>query len=268
MGGLMVYLVGEGRSNEHEEQHLIAGDSAIMAQHGYSVLDRDTALSIAKSLDAPRRAFGVDVLRTVKDSDAVTGEVTSKRVAGDVWHCSLSLRAEEGQLSDKKWGAIAQDFADRMGFTEASGKAACRWVAVRHGVSVNGNEHVHMAVSLVREDGTKASTHNDFTKAQSVCRELEREYGLEQLESRGQGLGERGGERERAGRTSALEVDAHRMERTVRAAATASVDEGEFVRRLRRGGVLIRPRYAAGRDDVVAGYSVAVRPPAGQKPIW
>lgn len=58
------------------------------------------------------------------------------------------------------------------------------------------------------------------------------------------------------------------MERTVRAAATASVDEGEFVRRLRRGGVLIRPRYAAGRDDVVAGYSVAVRPPAGQKPIW
>jgi hypothetical protein len=125
MGGLMVYLVGEGRSNEHEEQHLIAGDSAIMAQHGYSVLDRDTALSIAKSLDAPRRAFGVDVLRTVKDSDAVTGEVTSKRVAGDVWHCSLSLRAEEGQLSDKKWGAIAQDFADRMGFTEASGKAAC-----------------------------------------------------------------------------------------------------------------------------------------------
>ncbi|ANP74875.1 relaxase/mobilization nuclease domain-containing protein [Cryobacterium arcticum] len=271
MGGLLVYLAGEGRSNEHEEQHLVAGDAAIMAQHGYSVLDRDTALAIAKSLDAPRRAFEVEVLRTVKDSDPATGAVTSKRVAGDVWHCSLSLRAEEGQLSDEKWGAIAQDFADRMGFTEASGKAACRWVAVRHGLSTNGNDHVHLAVSLVREDGTKASTHNDFKRAQDVCRDLEREYGLEQLESRGQGLGERGvkpAERERATRTNRVEIDAHKMERTVRAAATASVEEGEFVRRLRRGGVLIRPRFAAGRDDVVAGYSVAVRPQAGEKPIW
>jgi hypothetical protein len=271
MGGLMVYLAGEGRSNEHEEQHLVAGDAAIMAQHGYSVLDRDTALAIAASLDAPRRAFEVEVLRTVKDLDAESGEVTTKRVAGDVWHCSLSLRAEEGQLSDEKWAAIAQNFADRMGFTEASGKAACRWVAVRHGLSTNGNDHIHLAVSLVREDGTKATTHNDYKRAQEVCRDLEREYGLEQLESREQGLGERGikpAERERATRTNSAEVDAHRMERTVRAAATASVDEGEFVRRLRRGGVLVRPRFAAGRDDVVAGYSVAVRPPAGEKPIW
>ncbi|GGE98440.1 hypothetical protein [Mycetocola zhadangensis] len=54
----------------------------------------------------------------------------------------------------------------------------------------------------------------------------------------------------------------------MRAAATASVDEGEFVRRLRRGGVLIRPRFAAGRDDVVAGYSVALRPAKGTAPIW
>lgn len=213
--------------------------------------------------DSPRRA--------VKDTDPVTGEMVSKQVAGDVWHCSLSLRAEEGQLSDEKWGAIVQDFTDRMGFTDTSGKAACRWVAVRHGKSANGNDHVHIAVSLVREDGTKASTHNDFSKAQSVCRELEREYELEQLERRSVGLGERGvkpAELQRQGRTSSVEVDAHRMERTVRAAATASVDEGEFVRRLRRGGVLIRPRYAAGRDDVVAGYSVAIRPPAGERPIW
>ena len=53
-------------------------------------------------------------------------------------------------------------------------------------------------------------------------------------------------ERARAARTGAVEVDSHRLERTVRAAATASLDEGEFVRRLRRGGVLIRPRFAAG----------------------
>lgn len=267
INGLMSYLAGKGRHNEHTEQHLVAGDSAIMAMHGYSVLDASTAQAIARSLDLPRQAFGVDVTRLDRSADQVTGEVTTSRVAADVWHCSLSLRAEEGQLSDEKWGEIAQSFVDRMGFTDSGGKAACRWVAVRHGLSANGNDHVHIAVSLVREDGTKASTHNDFKRAQDLCRELEAEHGLEALQSRELGIGERGlkpGERVRAG---AHEVDAHRLERTVRAAATASLDEGEFVRRCRQAGVLIRPRFAAGRDDVVAGYSVALRPAEGQ-PIW
>ena len=31
MGGLMVYLTGKGRRNEHTEPHLVAGDSAMMA---------------------------------------------------------------------------------------------------------------------------------------------------------------------------------------------------------------------------------------------
>lgn len=271
MSGLMTYLAGEGRHNEHAEQHLVAGDSAIVTMYGYDQLDRATALQIARDLDEPRTRFGVEVLRTERATDPETGEVITAKVDANVWHCSLSLRSEEGQLSDEKWAAIAQDFVDEMGFTEASGKAPCRWVAVRHGLSENGNDHVHIAVSLVREDATKATTHNDFKRAQNVCRDLEKKYGLEELESRGTGLGERGvkpAERERATRTGAVEVDAHRLERTVRAAAIASVDEGEFVRRLRRGGVLIRPRYAAGRDDVVAGYSVALRPADGERPVW
>ena len=271
MGGLMVYLAGGGRSNEHEEQHLVAGNSAIVTMHGYGVLDRETALAIAKDLDEPRVKLGVEVTRQERVADPVTGEVASRRVAADVWHCSLSLRAEEGQLTDEKWAAVAQDFVDRMGFTEVgSGKADCRWVAVRHGLSTNGNDHVHIAVSLVREDGTKASTHNDFTRAQEVCRDLERDYGLELLESRERGIGERGikpAEQARAGRMGA-EVEAHKLERIVRAASVASVEEGEFVRRLRRGGVLIRPRFAAGRDDVVAGFSVALRPVKDAQPIW
>lgn len=269
--GLMAYLAGEGRSNEHTEQHLVAGDHAIMARHGYAVLDAATAREIGVALDTPRIGYGVEVTRQVRSSDPVSGELRTERVPADVWHCSLSLRADEGQLSDEKWGEIAQQFVDRMGFTDASGKAACRWVAVRHGLSTNGNDHVHIAVSLVREDGTKASTHNDFTRAQELCRELELEHGLTPLESRQLGMGERGvkpGERARADREGSVEVDAHRLERIVRAAGTASLDEGEFVRRLRRGGILIRPRFAAGRDDVIAGYSVAVRPVGQERPVW
>ena len=274
IAGLLVYLAGPGRSNEHEEQHLVAGNAAVLTMHGYGVLDREAALAVAKDLDAPRETFGVEVSRQVRTADPDTGVVEAHAVAAPVWHCSLSLSAEEGQLSDERWAVIAEDFVDRMGFTAVSGKAECRWVAVRHGLSKNGNDHVHIAVSLVREDGTKASTHNDFRHAQQVCRELELEHGLMPLESRGIGLGERGvkpAERERADRAGLAEVGSHRLERIVRAAAIASVDEGEFVRRLRRGGVLVRPRFAAGRDDVIAGYSVALRidhAGAGERPVW
>ena len=54
----------------------------------------------------------------------------------------------------------------------------------------------------------------------------------------------------------------------VRAAAAASNDEAEFVRRLRRQDLIVRPRYAQGTTDVVAGYSVAERPTQGERPIW
>ena len=132
-------------------------------------------------------------------------------------------------------------------------------------------DHVHLAVSLVREDGTKASTHNDFRRAQDACRDLERRHGLVSLESRERDLGERGvkpGERERAAREGAAEIDAHRLERAVRAAATAAVDEGEFLSRLQTAGVLARPRFAVGSTAAVIGYSVAVRPAAGRNPVW
>lgn len=279
MSGLMSYLAGAGKANEHTEQHLVAGDAAIMAMHGDAVLDRAAALEIAKSLDRPRRFYGTEVTRLAvqKDDNGVAlrdaaGAVVKERVQADVWHCSLSLSAEEGQLTDEKWGQIATDFVKRMGFAgDDIAKANCRWVAVRHGLSKNGNDHVHIAVSLVREDGTKADVNNDFARSQKVSKELERDYGLQVSTQPEREYGERGvkpGARESAQRRGQVEPDMHRLERAVRASAVASVDEGEFVRRMRQAGVLIRPRFAAGRDDVVAGYSVALRPEKGQPVIW
>ncbi|RJK92503.1 relaxase [Vallicoccus soli] len=265
-----MYLAGPGRHNEHTEPHLVAGDPAVMAWHDDTELSREDALRIARELDAPRRMYDVDV------------------PGGSVWHCSLSLRAEEGQLSDEQWAAIAHDFVDGMGFTgdtgwgtSGQGKAPCRWVAVRHGLSSNGNDHVHVAVSLVREDGTKASVWNDRPSAQRLAGELERKHGLQVLESRGAGHATRGAkpaELAKAQRTGAPEPVRASLARTVRGCAAAAGDEAEFVRRLRRAGLLARPRYASGRADVVVGYSVAQRPAgpartsAGvglrERPIW
>lgn len=253
LGGLLSYLAGPGRANEHSEPHLVNGDSATFAFYGDSEIDPSTALAIAKHVDEPRTAFGVEVN------------------GGHVWHASLSIRADEGQLSDEQWARISQDFVDRMGFTPASGKADCRWVAVRHGLSKAGNDHIHIAVNLVREDGTKAAIHNDYARAQAIARELEQEHGLQVLESRGSDMamrGERPGERASAARRGDDSVASIRLERTVRAAAAASVDEGEFVRRLHQAGVIVRPRFAADRDDVVAGYSVALRPRDGEQIVW
>lgn len=69
MGGVLAYLVGAGRRNEHEEPHLVAGSPVVMAWHGDAVLSRAQALEIARELDAPRRVFGVSVKRPVRDPE-------------------------------------------------------------------------------------------------------------------------------------------------------------------------------------------------------
>ncbi|WP_442915666.1 relaxase/mobilization nuclease domain-containing protein [Leucobacter sp. UCMA 4100] len=260
-----------------------------MAWYDDNELNADAARQIARHLDRPKKAFDTEVN------------------GGHVWHCSLSIRAEEGTLSDEQWNAIATDFISEMDFDDAEGtKAPARWVAVRHGLSKNGNDHIHIAVNLIREDGTKANIHNDFSRAQKACRALEVKHGLEQLESqrtkratRGHKPGEIEADAIRTARAkyersrkqnqeakpawTALEpaerdalVAAERaasqpryeLARTVRACATASESEAEFVRRMRQSGVILRPRFAEGTQDVVTGYSVAKRPENGERPIW
>ena len=187
---------------------------------------------------------------------------------------------EEGRLPDGKWQQIAEDFIALMEFDDQQGtRDSWRWAAIHHGVSKNGNDHIHIVVDLVREDGTKANTFRDFQRVQTAARALENKYGLEPLESARTGRATRGydpAEREaqargrawakykrsRGGDASGWEklavaewqkLIAEEMRRDepryllalkVRAAATAAGDEAEFVRRLRRDGLLVRARRA------------------------
>jgi hypothetical protein len=271
MGGLMVYLAStdsDRTKNAHTDPHLVAGDAAIMSWYDDGVLDREDALAIAKHLDRPRKMFGVSVqIKDMRWDAAKKERVHVGYKDASVWHCSLSLRAEEGALTDQQWGDIANDFVDSMGFTDAGGKAQCRWAAINHGTSGNGNHHIHLAVSLVREDGTKASTHGDYRRAQQTCRELEVKYGLEQLSTVHSTRGY-----DRAEKATAVrdERELHRssLARKVRASASASATEGEFVRCARDTGMLVRPRYAKNTTDVIVGYSVAERPKQGERPVW
>lgn len=120
----------------------------------------------------------------------------------------------------------------------------------------------------MREDGTKVSLRRDYVRVQTAANMLEHPYGLTVLNSREQDRGVRGlepAEIETTRRTGALEPVRHTLERKVRAAATVSKTEAEFVRRVRAGGVLIRPRYDRGTTGAVLGHSVAAAPTRGER---
>ena len=127
---------------------------------------------------------------TIAERDK-NGRVTAARDA-HVWHCSLSLHPEEPELADERWAEISKQFVEQMGFAGESTRAQCRWVAIRHGRSAGGSDHAHLVVTLVAEDGSKASVHNDRPRAQKACRELEQRFGLRRLEARTRQGGSRG----------------------------------------------------------------------------
>lgn len=231
-GGLLVYLAGPGKVNEHEDPHLVAGDPAIAAWHVGQELDRGDALAIARELGAARRAFGTQVRTTRTEWDATAGErvprldQAGRPVTDDqhVWHCSLSLHPEEGPLSDAAWAQITHEFMARMGFDDPEDpREPAQWV-------------------VVRTDGTKVSVGDDYWRAGQACRALEEKFGLRLVEGR-----EPGFERNEQGYTLG---DAEEHQRRNRSAQ----ERGEPTRE-----ELDRPRFAKGTDEVVKGYSVAIR---------
>jgi Relaxase/Mobilisation nuclease domain len=268
MRGLLRYLVGPGHDGEHRAPHLVAGERVELWE-GVQ-LDAWAADEIAKQLDASRLRSRVRVTVPRKGQDgAVLVDDRGRPVRADahVWHCSLSLHPDEDALSDEKWSEIAGEFIERMGFGEQ------RWVAIRHGLTKNGGDHVHLVVQLVGEDGRSAGVHNDRPRAQEACRQLERGHGLRLVEGRDRKRGARATkyqqryraqEQHRKGLTGSPEPDREVLERMVRRLAAASAGEGEFVRRLRGEGLMVRPRFAASRDDQVIGYSVGLAPAGGQ----
>ena len=273
-GGLMRYLVGPGRANEHENPHVIAGSRDIVRKWGdWETISVSQASEIATRLDAYMHETGTFPTGKARRFNPATGQVewTGEIEATHVWHCSLSLSPEEAALGDEVWGRIAADFMDTMGFTGSDGKAPCRWVAIHHGSAKNGGDHIHIAATIVREDGTKWSPWYDQRRAQKACNVLEHRYGLLVVESREHGRGSRcdsAAAQNAAKRAGASRTDRAVLEERLRAAATAAASEADFVRRARRLGVRLHPRFARGRTDIVVGYSAALRTEDGQQTRW
>jgi hypothetical protein len=248
--GLVRYLFGPGRANEHTDQRVIATGISLWAEEG-RMLTKDEIADLGAALDSANDAYG------------------KNPAGGHIWHVSLSLAAGERLMSDGEWAEIALVVMATMGF-EKEGLASAAWVAIGHGVSAQGNQHIHVAGSIVRPDGTMVKIWQDRKTLSRVCHEIELTYGLSIVEGReGKGMpGLSRAELERTEREQLAEPPRITLARIVREASVASKDEAEFVRRLRGSGALVRPRFESGGADVVVGYSVALRTAEDEKPIW
>ncbi len=95
-------------------------------------------------------------------------------VSEPVFHASLRLpERETGRLSDRAWGEIGQEYAQRMGFGNAP------YVVVCH-----GRDHVHIVASRVDFDGRRVDMWKDRERSQEILRSIERERWLEHPQER------------------------------------------------------------------------------------
>lgn len=91
-----------------------------------------------------------------------------------VFHASLAAPHGE-QLDNPQWAAIADEYAERMGFGQSP------YVVIRH--HDTEHEHVHVVASRVDVGGRVVSQEWDHYRGQDVLRGIERAHGLEQVAS-------------------------------------------------------------------------------------
>ena len=246
--GAVRYLFGPGRENEHIDAHVVAASASLRAEAGWRP-DKAGLEELAAAMDLPSTLFGTEVQ------------------GGPAWHLALSTKGKvDRDLTDTEWAEVAREAVRRLGFDGSDGQAPCRWVAVRHGRSEAGNDHVHVVVNLVREDGKVARTPNDFRRLSRLCADMEARYGLSVVEGRAKKAAMPGltrAEAEKAKRTERAETEREELARVVRGAATVATSESDFVRLLRDAGLAARPRHDRAGAHRVTGYAVAEAPTDG-----
>lgn len=248
MRGLVRYLFGPGRAEEHSNQRIVGASDPTWT--GISEPDTQTLRQLADELHDP-------VMRH--------GDSTK---AGYVYHVVVAVPAGDGVLTDAQWQATAQRIADKLGFDDQ-----VHWVAVNHGLSTNGNDHIHFVANLIRDvDGRAENLPFDRMRRRQACIEMEEQFGLTATSPAGQGqpgsLSRREVEQLRSGAVANVsDLDQHRVATIVRAVATGTRSEPEFVQRLRGEGLVVRARQDKGRPGVITGYSVAARG-ADNRLVW
>jgi hypothetical protein len=265
------YLFGGGDANEHTDQHIVSSSGTLH-------LDLQS-----ESIEKQKQ-----VMQKFVD------EFTPGRVRSDskhLMHFTFSLPAGDVELLDNEWDDVAQEYAKLMGFDEHG----VQWVAVRHGLSKGGNDHIHLLTNRYSIDGKMWNDSFSKQRTADAAKKIEEKFPflvkhlgqsdvrteqaytakefstyaeqlayqrwISQPENEGKDFFDLS-EKERnklIWNIKSYELPRRKLQGMVRAAAMSSKMEDEFIRRLRSSGVLLKPRFDRNNPSQVIGYSVALR---------
>lgn len=252
--GLLHYLFGPGRTDEHTDQHLVASWAPLLTpdpgDHPYGSAESARLIRLmAERLDLP----------------VLARHGGAYPLAGHVWHCPVRTAPGDRILSDAEWGEVAKRIMSATGLAPYGDNRDVRWVAVRH-----ASDHIHLLATLAGQDGRAPRHHNDAARAQAECRAIEREFGLQQLNP-GDGTAPprpKRGEIAKAERRGQPEPSRTVLQDAVRQAMVGATALDDFFAHLRQAGVLCEVSYFPSGD--VRGYKVAAvgDVTADGTPIW
>ncbi|MFF1570352.1 relaxase/mobilization nuclease domain-containing protein [Streptomyces sp. NPDC058293] len=233
--GLLAYLYGPGRQDEHLDPHLVAA----FAMLGMPDPGRDesaTLTQLGRHLDEPVH---------LRNSEF------GQKVTDHVWHCPVRAAPEDRHLSDAEWGEIAQRIVEAAGIAPPGDDLACRWIAARH-----ADDHIHILATTVREDGRRPKLHDSGIRVGDACRQIEKDYGLRQLKKGDRTATRRPtqGEMHKAERLGWEQTSRQWLEDRIRAAIPHAADAEELIAYLEAGDVLVKPRRGPSGD--LLGYAV------------
>lgn len=248
--GLINYLFGKGRRDEHTDPHIVAAWDMSGAPDPGRAPDA-TYTQLARRLD--------------HHVDLRTWELGGKKPPQHVWHCPVRTAPGDRYLTDTEWAEVARRVVAATGIAPEGDEQACRWIAVRH-----ADDHIHIMATSVRADGRRPRTNRDGWRAQRECRKIEVEFGLRRLKS-GDLTAPRtptGAERAKAERQGREETAREWLREQAYAVAAAVRSIDEYFTVLRSLGIQVRPRVGPETGEVT-GYSLAAPgDTANGEPVW
>jgi len=249
--GLIYYLYGPGRNEEHTDPHIVAG-----WRH---------PAELEPPLREDRRRDFRRLTGLLAQTLAAAGDRAPRR---PVWHCVARAAPIDRMLSDDEWAQVAHEIMHRTGLAPYGQEDdAVRWVAIRHAPG-----HIHIVATLARQDGARPRVSNDYYRVREACQAIEERFGLRRTAP---------GDRTAACRPTRAETEKTRrrgwaepprvtLKRAVSAAAAAAASEPEFFTHLAQAGVLVRKRFSTRDPGQVTGYAVALATDTTRDggPVW
>lgn len=191
--GFTRYLFGPGKANEHTNPHMITGSTNLASEWAGANLSMAEATHLGRVVEAAwRRQYAPDAALAGVGAGGISRESLhseiDKAIAGGavdgtvvpklgpqqdhVFHAVLALKPTEGKFTDEQWSQLAETYMRELGFTGADDRTDASWYAVHHGLSKDGNDHIHIVACTTRPDGTRVDLHNSGRRSQTIRREV------------------------------------------------------------------------------------------------